>query len=284
MKSDFDHNIVPINHYIVSDQSTVIFPGTHTYNFSCILPQQLPTSYEGAKGYIRYTIRVALERPWKFDHTYRVGFTVLKPIDLNLESPVLRYPSQGEVIHTFCCGPCKSPPMSIKVSLPQSGYVPGQTVALVADISNQSRIKVEMVKFILQQVIHYHSSTPHNKTLEEVNDICQQIILTTDDKELNQLQQNLVIPAVPPTISKLSRVININYELKVEVKVRGAHVNPVVRIPLTIGTYPLVNYQPISVQGVTEPSSWDVFQNTVQPIVRPLSNATMHFEDLRKYF
>lgn len=267
----------------------MIFPGTHTYNFSCTLPHLLPTSFEGKKGHIRYTVRVALERPWKFDHTYRVAFTVLKPIDLNLESPVLRLPSQGEITKTFCCGPCKSPPMLIRVGLPQSGYVPGQTITTLVEVSNLSRIKVEMVKFILRQIIHYHSSSPRTKTLEEIIDICQQRVITADDKELNQLKQDMVIPAVPPTISNLSRVINIHYEVKVEINVRGTHINPVLCIPITIGTYPLISYQQFQSDAhrdnveVSTEVGIHAGSIPVQPINRPLSNISRQSENLRKF-
>lgn len=64
--------------------------GLHTYKFACALPAQLPTSFEGTYGQIRYTMNVVLERPWKFDQTYKVAFTVLKELDLNMESPILR--------------------------------------------------------------------------------------------------------------------------------------------------------------------------------------------------
>lgn len=132
--------------------------------------------------------------------------------------------------------------MLIRASIPQSGYVPGQTIVISTEISNQSSIKVEEVKFGIRKIVHYHSQSPHTKTLEEIVDVCEQRVSGRDGKVLEQLKQDLVIPAVPPTIATLSRVININYEVKVEVKVRGAHINPIIRLPITIGTYPLTTY------------------------------------------
>lgn len=65
-------------------------PGLHTYSFACALPPMLPSSFEGTYGHIRYTVRVILERPWKFDQSYKVAFTVLKEFDLNFDSPIMR--------------------------------------------------------------------------------------------------------------------------------------------------------------------------------------------------
>jgi Arrestin (or S-antigen), N-terminal domain len=59
-------------------QQVEILAGLHTFTFSCALPPAVPTSFEGTHGHIRYTVRVGLERPWKFDQTYKVAFTVLK--------------------------------------------------------------------------------------------------------------------------------------------------------------------------------------------------------------
>lgn len=65
-------------------------PGIHTFNFSCVLPERLPSSFEGTHGHIRYSVIVVLNRPWKFDHIYKVTFTVLKKMDLNLETPIIK--------------------------------------------------------------------------------------------------------------------------------------------------------------------------------------------------
>lgn len=67
-----------------------ILPGIHTFNFACSIPPFAPSSFEGTYGHIRYVAKVILDRPWKFDQTYSVGFTVLKTLDLNYDSPLLR--------------------------------------------------------------------------------------------------------------------------------------------------------------------------------------------------
>lgn len=91
-------------HYLLalSGNQIEIPPGTHTYSFACALPAMLPTSFEGTYGHVRYTVRVILERPWKFDQSYKVAFTVLKEFDLNYDSPILRV----QEIHIFHCLQC----------------------------------------------------------------------------------------------------------------------------------------------------------------------------------
>ena len=57
--------------------------GQHSYPFSFILPQNIPGSFEGSHGHVRYTIKGTMDRSWKFDHDCTVGFTVNSLVDLN---------------------------------------------------------------------------------------------------------------------------------------------------------------------------------------------------------
>ncbi len=57
--------------------------GQHEYPFTFHLPQNLPTSFEGQYGYVRYSAKANIDRPWKFDHDTKSAFTVICQYDLN---------------------------------------------------------------------------------------------------------------------------------------------------------------------------------------------------------
>ncbi|GAB0088640.1 arrestin domain-containing protein 3 [Sergentomyia squamirostris] len=245
-------------------------PGTHSYRFTCDLPLQMPTSFEGSIGYIRYFVIVTLERPWKFDQKFKVAFTVLKQFDLNFDSPTLRLPCQANLDRVFCCGPCKTGPITIIANTPQSGYVPGQTIAINAEIANASTVKIEEIRFSLRRIIRYTSQTPSIKSKEETITVTEARSAGLKKKQNGKFQQFLQIPPLPPTSLTLCRVITVSYEVKVEARVSGAHLNPVVKIPVTLGTVPLRdNVFPIIPVNSTEIS--------VEPIMNPITAPSSHF-------
>lgn len=61
-------------------------PGTHFYPFSFQLPPNLPSSFEGGDGHVRYTIRGVMDRAsWrKKEKDTKKPFTVIALLDLNL--------------------------------------------------------------------------------------------------------------------------------------------------------------------------------------------------------
>lgn len=60
-------------------------PGQHFYPFSFQPPPNLPSSFEGGDGYVRYTIRGVIDRSsWiKKDKDTKKPFTVIALLDLN---------------------------------------------------------------------------------------------------------------------------------------------------------------------------------------------------------
>jgi hypothetical protein len=230
-----------------------ILPGLHTYSFSCTLPHQIPTSFEGQHGHIRYTIRLSLERPWKFDHVFRVAFTVLKPYDLNYDTPILKIPSQMEVSRSFCCGPCKSGPLLVIGTIPQSGYVPGQMIFVTAEIVNSSNVEISHLTFSLKKNVIYYCQSPRVKSRREVDTVIEKRVNGVAKHDSARFEQKLLIPSVPPTNISYCRVIHITYNILIKLYTSGTHFNPNLEIPITIGTVPL-NMTLNTIQAISNPN------------------------------
>jgi len=61
-----------------------ISAGSNRYPFRIQIPHNIPCSFEHTYGYIRYTIKAIIDRPWRFNHECKAAFTVINIYDLNL--------------------------------------------------------------------------------------------------------------------------------------------------------------------------------------------------------
>lgn len=137
------------------DASIVRLPrGVHRYNFTCHLPFLLPESFEASHGFIRYEVEVILEIPWKVDKKFKRQFTVVRHDDLN-HNPQLKLPCHSEEIKHFCCWLFESEPLIMTVTLPYSGYAPGQVLHVTVNYFNKSKVEVRRTKISLKRIIRY---------------------------------------------------------------------------------------------------------------------------------
>ncbi|CAD6995999.1 unnamed protein product [Ceratitis capitata] len=222
-----------------SSQNFTIQTGTHTYNFACKLPEECPTSFEGLHGCIRYLVKVTLLIPWKFNQTYTRGFTVMKMLDLNYESPHIKIPTTSENYRSYCCGPCKTEPIKMQVQLPQIGYVPGQRIPVTVLVINNTGIPVADIRYALIMLVRYASPAPQQHSCLE------RITMTTAKGEsvlrncTRSLTQELLVPATPPTCIRSCNIIRITYQVEVEAYMKGWYANQTITIPVLIGNVPL---------------------------------------------
>ncbi|XP_065095559.1 arrestin domain-containing protein 2-like [Ochlerotatus camptorhynchus] len=227
----------------VDDDAIEIPAGTHEYTFSCQIPPQAATSFEGELGKVRYTIRAVLVRPWKFDQTCTIAFTVLQPLDLNQEVTKLGQPKKIDRSRRFCCWPCISGPMSFSIELPVSGYVPGQKIPITVSLNNASNVPIRGIRSKLVRKVYFISQTPSRKTRSVTKTVTKILTPVTND-ESDQYTQDLMIPATAPT-GKCS-ILTIDYELKVQIQLGGCRSNQEYTIPITIGTVPFTTTTPTS--------------------------------------
>ncbi|PNF44086.1 hypothetical protein B7P43_G16231 [Cryptotermes secundus] len=90
--------------------STEMLPaGSHFFQFCMVVPNHLPSSFEGKYGHIRYTVKGILDRPWTFSHEVMASFIVMSTLDLNLD-PV------NKTVSYYCASPRGSKEESMVVA------------------------------------------------------------------------------------------------------------------------------------------------------------------------
>ncbi|KAF4516728.1 hypothetical protein B566_EDAN008418 [Ephemera danica] len=213
------------NQYLAFGQEDVehiLLAGDHEYPFCFALPNQIPASFEGLYGHIRYCVRATLVRPWKFNHVTRQLFTVISPLDLNSE-PRLAEPTQTDCQKTFTALFSKAAPFSATLSLPVGGAVSGETLLPTVRLGNGSTIKMEIgLKFVAE--ITYHV---RNKSKTEMLKIASKKLGELSSKESRMWSnETFPIPALPPSKLPHCQNIDITYNL-------------VLKLPVVIGTIPL---------------------------------------------
>lgn len=216
--------------------------GTHSYPFTCALPPSLPSSFEGEFGHVRYTVKVTLDRPWKFDQDMKMAFTVIAPVDLNL-NPRVKESFKLELEKSFCCFCCRSGPLSVITSIPVTGYVSGQVIPIAAECDNASNVAINLVKFILRKRVTFHVSQPRRDKKETMVKIAELSIGPVAANESRNFTQQLEIPPLPPTNLLNCGIIALDYELHIECEVSGPHRNLSGNIPITLGTIPLASFK-----------------------------------------
>lgn len=231
----------------------------------------MPSSFEGEFGHVRYTIKVTLDRPWKFDQDMKMAFSVITPVDLNL-NPRVKEPFKLELEKSFCCFCCKSGPLSVITSIPVTGYVSGQIIPITCECDNASNVGISAVKFVLRKRVTFQTTQPRAEKKEQKITISELSIGPVSGGESRTFSQQLEIPALPPTNLVNCGVISLDYDLHIECDVSGPHRNLSGYIPITLGTIPLASFKPpapytdVPAQTLTQQPSDDPSMAPTQPV------------------
>ena len=96
-------------------------------------------------------------------------------VDLN-RMPHIKEPLTRNNTKTFGCLCCTSGPLSSTVNLPRTGYAPGESIPVYAEIENLSDKEMNKTQAILIQEVAFHSSRGKTKSIERKI----QVTLVTD--------------------------------------------------------------------------------------------------------
>lgn len=233
----FNNNVILFGNSGGMFSDTSMHPaGNYSYPFQMQLPNSLPSSFEGAHGNVRYYIKCAIDRPWKFDHKTKRVFTVISQLDLN-RVPDALISQQRVNTKTLCCWCCASGPIEATVRINRKGYVPGEDIPICAEISNGSNRSVSGTKAELIMTTRFHATSKSKSVTRIVAVKKMGRIEEGEHQSWNNVP--LHIPPVPPSDLVGCRIIDVVYYIKFTVDPSGPATDMEVLIPVTIGTIPL---------------------------------------------
>lgn len=219
----FSHKIVLWGNPEGSEDEAPTMPkGTYSFPFEFGLPYNIAASFEGEvdfDGYVRYSVKATIDKPWKFDHETKVAFTVASFLDLN--TPEIMEPAHASEHKYHCCWCCKSGPITGTVHIPgRMGFVPGEKIPVEGEISNKSNVKINGWKVKLCQVVNYtayHSGFSKTKTEEKTiaKYESNEEIRAGDDKNISC---QIEVPPLPPSELEHCDFIVIDYFIVLTVK------------------------------------------------------------------
>lgn len=226
---------IQINLVGTSADSMMIPAGRYVYPFSYILPQNLPSSFEGTHYRVRYKVKATVNRPWRFDYDAEAIYNIFMPMDLNLY-PILRNPVKRSDDKTICCWCCASGPIEMTVSLAKTGFAINERLLANVYITNLSNVAVDEVKAKIIQLIDYTAHSPRHKTRTDTNTIVRSHNPGVGVHSENSFNIEMDIPSnttIPNLIG--CNIITNRYVFEVEAVISGPHTNLDLTFPISLG-------------------------------------------------
>ncbi|CAB3411178.1 unnamed protein product [Caenorhabditis bovis] len=232
--------------------------GTYNYPFSFQLPLKCPPSFEGELGYIRYFIKVVIDRPWKFDDKLAKCFTVLPVVDLSAVRNA-KVDSRRHICERVGSFWWNRGVVKLELKLTKQGFVPGEEMECEITVDNNSKTNFNKLQLCLIQSVTYTGFRDGFQGSKCEKNSSQVLVSTrlnsqmrVDDRTFfdetidanvqsnskEQIVKNILIPALCPSI-KCCDLIEVDYKLKLKLKPSGNFANSIkLEAPFIIGTLP----------------------------------------------
>lgn len=212
--------------------------GSHSHSFMFPLPDYLPSTFKSMEGVVKYQMEITVKRFGKSDCNFVYPFNVMRVVDLNAFDPPLSRPVLKVTSKEFSLD-FSSKALYMTAMIPQSGFVPNQVIDIRIQVDNRSSIYVKYVKVSLKKIIAFTSQNPNIQTRELC--VTETLIYCGDvpAHKKKSFLKYLKVPLLPPNISNCD-IIRLGYEIHVKAKTVGVTRSPVLKIPIQIGSIPLL--------------------------------------------
>ncbi|XP_024222648.2 arrestin domain-containing protein 3-like [Bombus impatiens] len=232
---NFKHNILGIS---ASQTGHTISHGRTEYSFSFRLPCDIPCSFEHDTGYVRYTMKVVLERAFKFNHECKAAFSVVSRFDLNLyrEKCFAIHDETNKNFNCLCWVGQGS--ISLQIMVPCTGYVPGQIITTTIHYTSTPDIPIRKLSTKLLRTAHFRTlsnTMVHKKVLKKNRHM-------PPFPTHGRITSEILVPPIAPSDLQYCSIIDLEYEVIVTVHISGPYSKMKRHYPVLIGTIPL--YRP----------------------------------------
>lgn len=150
-------------------------------------------------------------------------------------------PISDETIATFCCWSCQTRPIILHASIPFSGFVPEQSVRITIKTDNRCGFDVSKTYISLKKVFTVISTTPAKRIWSDKQTLSKTIMEGARNGRETKIFGIIVIPPFTlPTNDEISNIVKVSYYVQVSLDVIGFARSPRVKLPIMIGTKPLI--------------------------------------------
>nr|CAG4641027.1 EOG090X09LQ [Eulimnadia texana] len=192
-------------------QNNEIEAGEYRFPFQFLLPLQLPPSFEGIHGNVRYIVKAKMDRPWAFDYEFKKAFTVNAIVDLNLNPKVME-PVKNEDTKHICCLCCRSGPITARAWLDHTGFVPGETLFFCGEVDNQSGKRLEATKLRLVEKSVFKAKEKKRSEERTVHEVTRGSVDDNNSDIWDHVP--LIIPPLAPSDLPGCNIISVSYILE----------------------------------------------------------------------
>ncbi|XP_053727391.1 arrestin domain-containing protein 3-like [Synchiropus splendidus] len=207
--------------------NNILRAGNNVFPFTFQIPaQDLPPSFKGSCGKIKYTLKANLSRSMRTDSKAKAVLTVVHQASLNSD-PILMSPqheSTSKKMKLFSSGN-----VSLDVKLERTGYIQGQGIMVVATIENKTSRDIRP-KYCLYKKYSYFAKG--NRRVE-TKDIVKEVGETISPLSYQTVSKVITIPPDTCVSIQNCKILKAEYRLRVYLDVKYAS-DPEIKFPISI--------------------------------------------------
>ena len=235
---DFFLNSQTLNLWTQPPGMDYLQPGRYSFPFSFTIPlnSATPPSFRERYGAIKYYLTAEVDRPGlrRNNRCYR-PINIIDLVDTN--NPQYLNEMTVRQSKTMCCMCCKSKPIVLTARIPASAWCPGEVVPVEVSVDNGS---TKVMKGILAAIDRSVTFTARGSR-EYIND---RLTSVSNDESIapESNAQKTIYLRVPPCCPSFGlgsgRIIELEYALKVTLKLPAGSFNLHAKFPIVIGSIP----------------------------------------------